>query len=79
MCRISATQNEQVSANLINIRKDIPRELARKPRGLDEVEQWKRTEFRNFLLYTGKFVIKDILPQRNYDYFMALSVVMHAL
>ena len=74
MCRISATQNEQVSANLINICKDIPREFTRKPRGLDEVEQWKRTEFRQFLLYTGTFVVKGILPQHNYDYFMALSV-----
>ena len=76
MCRISATKNEQVSANLINIRKDIPRKFARRPRGLDEVEQWKITEFRQFLLYTGTFVVKGILRQHNYDYVMALSVAM---
>ena len=76
MCRISATQNEQVSVNLINIRKDIPREFARKPRRLDEVEWWKRTEFRQFLLYTGNFLVKGILPKHNYDYFMALSMAM---
>ena len=76
MCRMSATQNEQVSANLNNIRKDIPREFTRKPRGLDEVERWKGTEFRQFLLYTGTCVIKGVLPQHNYDHFMALSLAM---
>lgn len=39
-----------------------------------EYNQWKATEFRQFLLYTGPVVLQGCLPTRLYKNFMLLSV-----
>lgn len=61
-----------LSSNLIATRDYIPKEFARKCRALDELDRWKATEFRLFL-YVGIPLLKDILPQRYYIHFTALS------
>lgn len=72
--RLSSNQLEQVSSKLSNIKKFIPTEFARKPRSLQHVRKWKATEFRQFLMYTGPLVLKDVLPKRQYENFMCLHV-----
>jgi len=49
----------------------MPSEFARKPRGLDNVQLWTPTEFRQFLMYTGPFVLKEVLPKIMYEHFMS--------
>lgn len=77
--RISAQHVDQISAKLIRLKQFIPSCFARKPRGLAEVDRWKATEFRQFLLYTGKIVLKGILPSQFYEHFMVLSVASSIL
>ncbi len=54
----------------------MPREVARRPRSLLEYKQWKATEFRQLLLYSGAVVLRDILPVNMYHNFVTLSVAV---
>ncbi|XP_069107406.1 uncharacterized protein [Argopecten irradians] len=74
--RLSATQVSLISSNLQSLRPCIPREFARKPRKLEDIDRWKATELRQFLLYTGQFVLKDVLSHPYYNNFMVLSVAI---
>ena len=68
-----------LSDKLINLHPHIPAEFARKPRGLTEIDRWKATELRQFMIYSGPVVLKDILPQELYDNFLLFSVGMSLL
>ncbi|KAJ8277718.1 hypothetical protein GJAV_G00079030 [Gymnothorax javanicus] len=77
--KISATQIEEVSSRLTNLRSHIPSSFARKPRDLKELERLKATEYRQFMLYTGKIVLKRVLKDEFFGHFMAFSVAMNIL
>ncbi|VEN57146.1 unnamed protein product [Callosobruchus maculatus] len=77
--KLSSHQIQMISENLLGLVPYVPMEFARKPRGLKEVKMWKATEFRQFLLYTGPLVLKDILPKNIYQLFMTLSVAINLL
>lgn len=74
--RLSFIQIEEISSRLINLRQFVPRCFSRLPRSLREVDRWKATEFRQFLLYTGKLVLKKILPGDLYNHFLLLNVAL---
>ncbi|KAG1713953.1 hypothetical protein GQR58_002021 [Nymphon striatum] len=64
---------DQLSTALVQLRSHIPSEFARKPRSVREVDRWKATEFRQFLLYTGPVVLSSIVDEPVYQNFMLLS------
>lgn len=72
--KMSAGQIALVSERLLALKSAIPVEFARKPRPLMEVDRWKATEFRQFLLYTGKIVLKGVLPDNMYQHFLLFSL-----
>lgn len=51
--RIGSQSKENISRKLEDMSKHMPREFIRKPRSLNELDRFKATEFRAFLLYTG--------------------------
>lgn len=77
--RLSNTQKHMVTTRLLQIRSEIPSMFSRMPRSLDEVERWKATEFRQFMLYTGKLVLKGILGDDMYQHFLTFSIAMSLL
>ena len=53
----------------------LPSEFARQPRSLAHLKQWKATEFKQFALCTGMYVLKGIVPEDIYNHFLCLSVL----
>lgn len=62
----------EISNQLIEFKPFFPSEFNRLPRSLEELEYWKATEFRSFLLYTGPIVLKGRLQKNFYQHFMLL-------
>lgn len=70
--RLGPLDRKQLSDLNLSLVAHVPGEFARKPRGTAEVDRWKATEFRLFLLYTGPVVLKSVLPPDLYNNFLAL-------
>ncbi|CAI6370279.1 unnamed protein product [Macrosiphum euphorbiae] len=70
---------DEVSQELVNMKSFLPSEFNRLPRTLEEVEYWKATEFRTFLLYTGPIVLKGRLKTSLYKHFILLSSAVRIL
>ena len=79
ICRISQHQLEIVSNKLESLRNALPSEFARQPRSLKYLKRWKATEFRQFLLYTGVFVLKGVISEEAYNHFLSLSISISIL
>lgn len=77
--RLPAFAVRSLSDKLIHLSKFVPREFARKPRSLSEIDRWKAVEFRTFLLYTGPVVLSGILPDDVFNHFLLLSVAISLL
>ncbi|XP_049316698.1 uncharacterized protein LOC125779397 [Bactrocera dorsalis] len=80
-CNYSLQQNDirKLNTEFQSIACYIPRDFCRKPRDLKEIDRFKATEFRQFLLYTGQVVLKDILSEEMYIHFLQLSLAMRIL
>jgi len=68
-----------ISDMLKNIQKTTPIDFGRKPRAMSEYRQWKATEFRTFLLYTGPVVLQHYLKKNIYEHFLSLHIAMSIL
>lgn len=54
-------------------------EFNRLPRSLEEIEYWKASELRTFLIYTGPIVLRGRLKTALYNHFMILSCAIRLL
>lgn len=64
---------------LIAITSDVPIEFQRKTFDIDDISNWKATQYRFILLYCGALVLKDILPENRYRHFLLLFVACRLL
>lgn len=77
---LRTAEREELSKRLRLCAKSFPRSLfQRQPRGVDEIERWKATEFRAFLLYAGPVVLRGLLPDEQYQHFLILHVAIRIL
>lgn len=70
---------EEVSEELNSLKPFMLSEFTRLPRSLEEVEYWKATEFRAFVLYTGPVVLRGRLKKSLYNHFMFLHCATRLL
>jgi hypothetical protein len=77
--RLGSRAVSELSQKLLALSHHIPCDFARRPRSVTEVLRWKATEFRQFLLYTGSVVLRDVLPKTLFQHFMLLSVAITIL
>ncbi|KAL1448276.1 hypothetical protein WDU94_013978 [Cyamophila willieti] len=83
-CKLPASVVSHISSMLLNMQSCIPVEFNRKPRSLGDLNRWKATEYRQFLLYTGPVILKVAFKhlsnyKQMYDHFMTLSVAIYLL
>ena len=71
---VSNTMKAVADRRLLQLKSCVPCDFSRKPRSLRELEHSKATEYRQFVLYTGGYVLQGVLTADQYKNFMALSV-----
>jgi len=80
---VSVRQGRQfiscISRRLADITPYVPREFLRKGRSLNDLDRWKATEYRNFLVYTGPVILKGILPTDMYNHFKIFNIAIYCL
>lgn len=77
--RLSPSNLKAISDRLTNLHGKFPSCFARQPRGLNESDRWKATEFREFLIYSGIVVLHDLIPEDIYHHFLVLTVAISIL
>jgi len=77
--QLSFNQITHISNFLEQIKSFVPSEFARKPRSLTFIKQWKATEFRQLLFYTGIVVLRQVLNKNLYQHFLVLHVAVRIL
>ena len=69
-----------MSTSLLSCHRYVPREFSKKSQSLSEFEQWKATEFRQFLLYSGIVVVtKGKLSDSVYSHFLLFFFAIFCL
>ena len=79
VCRLSSSHLSQISKTLLSFHEFLPREFARKCRSLEEVDRWKATELRQFVLYSGVVALKNYVSSPLYQHFLLYFVGIFCL
>ena len=76
---ISCEDISEISRRLVSLHSSVPCEFTRKPRSLEDLCRFKATELRQFLMYTGPAVLKNVLPEPLYNHFLLFHTAMKLL
>lgn len=79
LAKLSGISIDRICVRLNIFRKFCPSDFARRPTSLELYSKYKATELRQFLLYTGPIVTRDILDEQLYKHFLLLHGAMRVL
>ena len=68
-----------LQAAVVNLAVKMPHEFQHQCCAVQECDSWKATEARQFLLYLGPVILKDILDKKMYEHFKLLSISIRCL
>lgn len=77
--RLNMDHQKYICNALSAVRFSIPSEFARLPRSLNDLDKWKATEFRLFLLYLGPVILQSTMSNKYYTHFLTLSIAIRIL
>jgi hypothetical protein len=77
--RLGPRSVKELNLKIVSMINYIPKEFHRKPRSLNEIDNFKATEFRMLLLYTGIPALNDVLPVSKYKHFLLLQCAAYVL
>lgn len=77
--RLPDIKKDKINHEIKMLRPYLPSEFCRLPRPLDDIEYFKATEIRNFLLYYGPIILKANLNKTFYAHFLLLVVASRIL
>uniref|UniRef100_A0A336MJ98 CSON000795 protein n=1 Tax=Culicoides sonorensis TaxID=179676 RepID=A0A336MJ98_CULSO len=72
--RLNNKALRKISAELLLISKNCPKEFRHKPKTMDEIDNWTNYDWRQFLLYYGPAVLKNRLSPKYYKHFLYLHL-----
>lgn len=64
---------------IMHIKRYWPQKFNRKPRSINQLGRWKATELRQFLLYMGPVILKNMLHYHVYSNFVLLKYAITIL
>lgn len=76
---VNKSNIQQINKKMEDLRNFIPSEFGRICRPLSDLKLWKATEFRQFLLYIGIFVLKNCVEDDIYYNFLLLHTGIRLL
>ena len=77
--KFSVKNKKDINDKIILCRKYLPLEFNRLPRTFQELDRWKATEYRTFLLYLGPVLLSKYLPEKLFNHFLLLSLSIRIL
>lgn len=77
--RLHKEQILEINDKIMRYRQYCITEFARKPRNIDNIDRWKATELRQFLLYYGPVLMKPYLSNAMYLHFLSLHCAVRIM
>lgn len=77
--RLNSLSIGKLNKSLLDIKQYITSDFVRKTRPINEINRWKATELRLFLIYIGPIVLKNVVKYEVYINFMSFNVAMMIL
>lgn len=76
---LNQSQQDEINRRIQIVKRQLPSDFARCPRTLDELNNYKATELRLFLLYTGPILFLNVVKDQYYQHFLLLHSAIRIL